>query len=114
MALSLGSLAVVGVILLLGILAWRSKSGLVGMAYTLAGAFFMFLPVILWRYAAQINDAPPLLPPPAADVVSQIYTWSAGPLNAIETIGAGMFLIGLLVVGQVERDRRAGPPIESH
>ena len=64
--------------------------------------------MIAWRFAAQINDAPPVLPGPIADAVSQIYFWSAGPLNAIATIGGGMFVVGLLVVGRSIRAWMAG------
>jgi hypothetical protein len=108
LAYSLGSLAVVGGALLLGVLAWRSHSTLAGAAYALVGAFLVFLPVIAWRFAAQINGAPPVLPGPIADAVSQIYFWSNGPLNAIATVGAGMFLVGLLVIGGALRARMVG------
>jgi hypothetical protein len=100
LALSLGSLAVAGAVLLLGVLAWRSHSALVGAAYAIVGAFFAVLPVILWRVASHINGTPPLLPQPIAQAVSQIYDWSEGPLNAVGTIGAGMLLVGLLVIGR--------------
>jgi hypothetical protein len=105
LALSLGSLAVAGSVLLLGVLAWRSHLALVGVVYALVGAFFAFLLVINWRFAAQINDTPPVLPEPIALAVNQIYFWSAGPLNAVETIGAGMMIVGLLVLGRTFRDR---------
>lgn len=116
LALSLGSLGVAGCVLLLGALAWRSHSALVGAAYALGGAFIAFLPVILWRFATQVNDTPPLLPKPIAQAVSQIYSWSAGPLNAFGTIGAGMLLVGLLVVGRSFQSRsvgRVGEPLTS-
>jgi hypothetical protein len=113
LAYSLGSLAVVGGALLLGLLAWRSHSTLVGAAYVLVGAFLVFLPVIVWRFATQINEVRPVLPGPIADAVGQIYFSSYGPLNAIATVGAGMFVVGLLVVGRSIRarmaDRKAGP-----
>jgi hypothetical protein len=108
LALSLGSIVVVGAMLLLGVLAWRSRSVLVGAAYVLAGAFFAFLPVIMWGFTAQINDTPPVLPGPIVDVLGQIYSRTAGPLNAVGTIGAGMFVVGLLVVGRSLRARSAG------
>ena len=95
-------------VLLLGVLAWRSQSALVGAVYLVVGAFFTFMLVILWKFAAEINGAPPLLPGPAADAVGQIYQWSYGPLNAVATIGAGMFLVGLLVVGRALRARIVG------
>jgi hypothetical protein len=108
LAYSLGAIAVAGGVLLLGVLAWRSHSALVVAAYVLVGAFFAFLPVLAWRFAAQINGAPPVLPGPMADAVSQIYFWSNGPLNAVATVGAGMLLVGLLVVGRSIMARMVG------
>jgi hypothetical protein len=105
LALSVGSLAVAGAVLLLGALAWCSRSLLVGAIYSAVGAVVAFLPVITWRFAAQINDNPPLLPQPIADAVSRVYVWSNGPLNAMGTIGAGMLVIGILVVGRSSRGR---------
>lgn len=108
LAYSLGSLAVAGGVLLLGVLAWRSRSALVGATYVVLGGFFAFMLVTNWWFAAQINGAPPLLPGPIADAVSQVYLWSYGPLNAVATVGGGMFLVGLLVVGRSPRARMVG------
>ena len=109
LAYALGSVAVASGVLVLAVLAWRSRSALVGVAYLIVGGFFGFMPVINWWGAAQINGAPPVLPGPIADAVSQIYFWSNGPLNAIAMVGAGMFLagllVGLLVVGRSIRAR---------
>jgi hypothetical protein len=105
LAMSLGSIAVVGATLALGVLAWCSQSAPVGAIYTLVGAFLAFLPVIVWRFAATINGAPPLLPQPIAQEVTQFYAWSNGPLNAVETIGAGVLLAGLLIIGRSFRER---------
>ena len=112
LAYSLGSLAVAGSVLLLGVLAWRSPSALVGVAYILVGGFFAFMPVIVFPFAAQINGAPPLLPGPIADAVGQIYFSSFGPLNAVATVGAGMFVVGLLVVGRALRARVVGRRVQ--
>ena len=112
LAYSLGAVAVAGSVLLLGVLAWRSHSALVGAAYILVGAFFAFMPVIVFPFAAQINGAPPLLPGPIADAVGQIYFSSYGPLNAIATVGAGMFVVGLLAVGRSIRARMVGRAAE--
>jgi hypothetical protein len=109
---SLGAVAVAGGVLLLGVLGWRSQSALVGAAYVLVGAFFAFMPVIVFPFAAQINGAPPLLPGPIADAVGQIYFSSYGPLNAIATVGAGMFVVGLLAVGRSIRARMVGRAAE--
>ena len=113
LALSLGSLAVAGAVLLLGSLAWRSRSTLVGATYSSVGAVVAFLPVIVWRLAAQINNTPPVLPKPIADEVSQIYFWSNGPLNAMGTIGAGILVAGILVIGRSFRGRVASRTAES-
>lgn len=115
LALPLGSLAVAGSVLLLGVLAWRSHSALVGATYALVGAYLAFQPVIV-RLAAQINDGPPMLPQPIAQAVSWIYFWSYGPLNAVNAIGAGMLLAGVLVVGRSFQRRsmgRAAKPMAS-
>jgi hypothetical protein len=108
LALSLGSLAVVSALLLLGFLAWRSRSALVGAAYVLVGGFFAFLPVIMWGFAAQNGNTPPALPGLIVDILGQIYFWTAGPLNAVGMIGAGMFVVGLLVVGGSLQARMVG------
>lgn len=114
LAMSLGSLAVAGSVLLLGVLAWRSHSALVGAAYVLVGAFLAFLPLINLRFTAQINDTSPVLPEPIVEAVSQIFFRSAGPLDAVGTIGAGMLVVGLLVLGRTFRGRsvdRAAEPL---
>ena len=84
LAMSLGSIAVMGSILALGVPASRSQAALVGAVYIVTGAFLAFLPVIVWRFAATINDALPVLPQPISQAVSQFYSWSNGPLNAEE------------------------------
>jgi len=112
LAISLGSLAVAGVIFLLGVLAWQSHSLAVGLAYSAVGAIAAFMPVIIWRFAAQINGNPPLLPKPIADELSQIYFWSNGPLNATEMIGAGMLIAGILVLVRSFRHQSAAPRTE--
>ena len=105
LALSLGSLAVAGAVLLLAVLAWRSQSALVGTVFAVVGAFFAFLPAILWQFAAEHNDVPAVLPQPIAQAVTDIYIRSTGPLNAVVIIGAGMLLAGLTVLVRAYRDR---------
>ncbi len=113
LAISLGSLAVAGSVLLLGVLAWRSHSALVGASYTLVGAFFAFLPVILYQFVAHSDVNLPVLPQPIADAVREIYLWSNGPLNADGMIGAGMLVVGILVLGRSLRGRSVGQGAES-
>jgi hypothetical protein len=110
--MSLGWLAAQASVLLLGVLAWRSRSVLVGVAYVVPGAFLAFLPAIVWRFAAEINGSPPVLPKPIANWVSQFYFSSNGPLGAVQLIGAGMLVIGLLVLGRAARDRSVAPVAE--
>jgi hypothetical protein len=112
LAYSLGAVAVAGGVLLLGVLAWRSRSALVGAVYLVVGGYFAFMPLINWWGVVQINGAPPVLPGPIADAVGQIYFSSYGPLNAIATVGAGMFVVGLLVVGRSLRARMVGRRVE--
>jgi len=108
LARSVGSVVVVSALLLLAFLAWRSRSALVGAAYVLVGGFFAFLPVIMWGFAAQNGNTPPALPGLIVDILGQIYFWTAGPLNAVGMIGAGMFVVGLLVVGGSLQARMVG------
>ncbi len=104
-AVGLGAAVVAGCVLAVGVLAWRSRSVLVGIVYLAVGLWFAFLPYIAWQFATQINGAPPLLPGPVADAVNRLQALSAGPLDAVETIGAGMALAGALVVGAAIRRR---------
>ena len=88
------------------LLAWWARSLLVGLAYVLVGAFFAFLVAFVWTIAAQVNDAPSVLPEPIAVFLSQVYLHAeSGPLNADAIIGAGMLLIGLTTIRQVLRSR---------
>jgi hypothetical protein len=97
---TLGHLAVAAGILVLAVLAWHSRSVAVGIAYLVAGSTAAFLAPINWHLAAQVNNAPAVMPEPASRFVSMIFTWQDGPLAAVATIGAGMLLIGLAVIGQ--------------
>jgi hypothetical protein len=97
---ALGHLGVAAGVLMLAVLAWHSRSVVVGIAYLLVGAFAAFLAPINWHLAAHLNDAPPVLPEPASRLVSMLFIWQEGPLGAVATIGAGMLLIGLAVIGR--------------
>jgi hypothetical protein len=85
---------------------------LVGAVYLVVGGYFAFMPLITSWGAAQINGAPPLLPGPIASAMGQIYFSSFGPLNAIATVGAGMFVVGLLVIGRALRARMMGRQVQ--
>jgi hypothetical protein len=106
LAQPLGYLAIAGGILALGFLAWWARSLLVGLAYLVLGAFFAFLVTLVWTVAAQVNDAPSVLPEPIAVFLSQVYRQAeGGPVHAVAIIGAGMLLIGLATIRQVLRSR---------
>ena len=105
-ALGVGSLAVAGAVLLVAILAWRSPSVAVSTVYAVVGAFFTFLPTLLWQFSASVNGAPPVLPQPVADVVTEVYQASTGPLNAVETVGAGMLIVGVAGFARAMRGRQ--------
>ena len=113
LATSLGSLAVAGSVLLFGVLAWRLKSTPVGVVYTVVGGLAAFLPVMVFKFAAEVNGNPPVLPQPIGNELNQIYVWSNGPLNAIEMVGAGICVAGIVVIGRALRGRsgsRAAEP----
>ena len=100
-----------GVLAVTGLALW-SRSLLVGVAYALVGAFFAFLFTIVWQFSASINGAPPVLPPPIAQLVGTLDAWGAqGPLNAWSIIGAGMLLAGLATISRVVRGRTAARPL---
>ena len=104
--ISLGSILVAATVLLAGVLAWRAASVLVGLTYAIVGGFLVVLPWLVWNFAAQVNDAPPVLPEPLATVVSEIYfRTSGGPLNAVGTIGGAMLIAGVAALVRRQRDR---------
>jgi len=69
-----------------------------------------------WRdddgWVLRVRAGPVILPRPIADGVQQIYVWAEGPLRAVETIGAGMAVIGVVVIGRSIRARMAGRQAE--
>lgn len=103
-----GSMLVAGSALLLGVLAWRAASVVVGLAYAVVGGFFLMLPWIVGNLATQVNDVPPVLPEPLLTVVSEIYTRTGrGSLNAVGTIGAALLITGVAALVRWQRDRAA-------
>jgi hypothetical protein len=106
---SLGTIAEAGAVLLLALLAWRSRSRAVGAAYIVVGLFFAILPWFVWTFAAQSNDTPPVLPDPLPGVLGDLYQATSGPLNAIGTIGAGMAIAGVAVIRGGLRGRSVTP-----
>ena len=101
-----GLMLVAGSVLLVGVLAWRAASVVVGIAYAVVGGFFLLLPWIVWNFATEVNDVPPVLPEPLLTVVSEVYRWtSIGSLNAVGTIGASMLIAGVAALVRWQRDR---------
>jgi hypothetical protein len=102
-----GSVLVAGSALVVAVLAWRTASVAVGLAYGVVGGFFVALPWLVWNLAAQVNGTPALLPEPLAYVLGRIYIWTSdGSLNAVGTIGAAMLIAG--VASLVRSSRRRG------
>lgn len=95
--LVLGSLLVAGSALSVWVLAARARSVVVGSAYAVVGGFLLALPWLVWNFAAQTNDRPPVMPEPLLTVVSEIYArTSGGSLNAVGTTGAAMLAAGVV------------------
>lgn len=108
--LALDSVVAVGAVLLLAALAWRSRSILVGAAYTVVGAYFALQTWVLWTFASRVNDTPPVLPALLTRAVSDLYRWTeGGPVHAIGTVGAGMLIAGIAVLAMRLRPRTASP-----
>jgi hypothetical protein len=95
---ALGYLIIAGGSLAIGVAGWRLRSLGLAIAYVVAGAFFTFLDAINWKLAAQINDAPPVLPDPIARAVGQLYFWQNGLLNADLIIGAATLIVGVAML----------------
>jgi hypothetical protein len=92
---ALGSLLVAGSVLLLGTLAWRAASVVVGLAYIVFGGFFVALPWLVMNLASGTNDGLPVLPESLASALTSIWYSTTGSLNAVGTIGAAMLIAGV-------------------
>jgi hypothetical protein len=110
----LGSLLVAGSVLLLGVLAWRSASVDVGLAYVVVGGFVAALPWLFWNFA--LRSSPPVLPEALALTLRNLfyltvggsdneYQFDGGPFNALETIGAAMLIAGVAALARSWRGR---------
>ncbi|MCJ7709956.1 MAG: hypothetical protein MUQ32_03915 [Chloroflexi bacterium] len=104
MIVLLGSLLVAGSVLLLGVLAWRSASVVVGLAYVVVGGFFAAQLWIWWNLAAGGNE---VLPEALAQALRNLFYWSTGgsSLNDVGTIGAGMLIAGIATLARWWRGR---------
>jgi Flp pilus assembly protein TadB len=100
------SMMIAGSVLLVGLLAWRAPSVVVGIAYAVVGGFLVALPWIVSTFATQVNDVPPVLPEPLLSVVSEISFLTRGSsMNAVGTIGAAMLIAGVVALVRWQRDR---------
>jgi hypothetical protein len=105
-SLSLGYVITAAAVLLVGLLAWWSRSLLVAIVYSLAGAFLASYLAVDMVYAEQVNDAPSVLPHPLADLWTVWYrVMVPGPLQTLFVVGAGMLLAGLGGIGLSIRRR---------
>ena len=95
---ALGYLIIAGGSLAIAVAGWRLRSLGLAIAYVVVGAFFTFLDTITWKLAAQINDAPPVLPDPLPQAIGQIYFWQNGLLNADLIIGAATLIVGVAML----------------
>lgn len=105
----LGSMLVAGSVLLLGTLAWRAASVVVGITYVVVGGFVVALPWLVMNLASSTNDAPPVLPETLASAITSIWTSTAGSLNAVGTIGAAMLIAGVAALVRWWRGRAIAP-----
>lgn len=100
-------LAVAGLVLVLAVLAWRSRSAAVGVIYVVAGTFFTFLPVIVWNLSSGINrnqfgmaQKTPVLSGPLATAAREIWMAISGWISATDLIGGVMAVAGAAVVAR--------------
>lgn len=108
-----GSLLIAGSVLLLGVLAWRSASAVVGLVYVVVGGFLVALPWLFWNFAFA---SPPVLPEALALALrhlfyftvggsENLYYLNGGPLNAVGTISAAMLFGGVAALTRYWRGR---------
>jgi hypothetical protein len=103
----IGILLVGASAILVAWLGWNAHSPIVRGAYIVVGGPFAALPWIVWSPAAGVNGAPPALPDPLPNWIGNLYVfWTEGPLNAVETVGAVMFLVGIAALARWARIRR--------
>jgi hypothetical protein len=93
-------------VIALAMVAWWSRSLLVGVGYAIVGGFLVFLPTITFVLASSVNGAPPLAPAPIATTLNRWFsTLASGVSGSIFTIAGGMFVSGLVVIWLVLRGR---------
>ncbi len=109
LASAVGSILVAGLVLALGVLAWRSRSIAVGLGYALVGAVVVF--DVYATFA--LTNGVPLLPSDlgmsVADWMWRLWDVLYGPLGAATSVAGGMLVAGVAVVVRVVWDRGAAP-----
>lgn len=103
---ALGSLLIAGGVLLAAVLAWRSASLVVGIAYIVVGGFFALLPWLAPTLAGGANGASPILPEALAVPLGDVWLRVTGDLGAVGTVGAGMAIAGVATAIRSRRRRR--------
>ena len=104
-ATSLGYLVIAAGALLIVFLARRAAYPEVGVLYAAGGAFLTFLFPLTWFLTVHGNS-PAILTGPIADFLDSVWTKTEqGPLGAVPILGAVMFLVGLLAIGSIVRNR---------
>jgi hypothetical protein len=104
-ATSLGYLVIAAGALLIVFLARRAAYPEVGVLYAAGGAFLTFLFPLTWFLTVHGNS-PAILTGPVADFLDSLWTKTEqGPLGAVPILGAVMFLVGLLAIGSIVRNR---------
>jgi hypothetical protein len=95
----LGAMAVAVGVLVIGWLAWSSRSRLVAVVYIVIGGFVTLVPILL--FSVPIN-----LPEWAGRALTTVILSTGGPLNAATVCGSAMLVAGIAVL--LSRTRRFG------
>jgi hypothetical protein len=107
LVMSMTSIVVIAVILGVVVSAWRAGGIWLGVAYAVVGGFLTFLAPLVWAFATQINDVPPVLPEPVSTAIGRLYfETTAGPGDAMAHVAAAVFVVGVLLIGASFRSRR--------
>jgi hypothetical protein len=100
---ALGALAMSGSVLLMGALAWWSRSLVLGVVYVIVGTIFVLTPVLVFNSVAM----PEWLSQGFPGLLS-----ISSPLDAGITIGAGMLISGVIALWAWARTRRGAAASE--
>ena len=94
---------VVGLVLV----AWWSRSLVLGVAYAVAGGVLVALPALFEAFATGGSDSPTGAPGPIASTLSNWFIATGdGLTGAVFTVSAAMLLAGIAVIARVLRQRR--------